>query len=389
MSLHSFISTDVFNATSDYLIPRSELCGKIIALYALDPILLNDRKLGELYMVGYPIELTKEKYQRKCIEFNLGIMLDREEYERREAVYSALLKKVGKVLVDLEEECEFVWSERYKTEISKIVRTIYEDLQRQGWMHCEITGITSLDARLQPLECRSVFRSVQVRDFDVPILLRPAIPASITDMGVLKVAESIDGVRCVKHLAAVGSVHIGIVKKSVGLLMNLDCAALIDIFQYCNSYLLRKEFAAFLASAEKQEECCRCIGEFPEKFKSVPELYQALVQAKSVGDFIKENAATKTNVRMLVAYGVVNRLIRRVHHYVYVKEEMERQQLAKDLLEDAHVAGGKDERKRLRREIAGMLNGTGCLDAICCKLGLSQMTVREAAAEYMAVVFPK
>ena len=63
---------------------------------------IKDRKLGELYMVGYPIKLVKDKYPRKCIEFNLGMMIEREEYEKREAAYSTLLKKMGKVLVDLE-----------------------------------------------------------------------------------------------------------------------------------------------------------------------------------------------------------------------------------------------------------------------------------------------
>ena len=53
-------------------------------------------------MVGYPIKLVKDKYPRKCIEFNLGMMIEREEYEKREAAYSTLLKKMGKVLVDLE-----------------------------------------------------------------------------------------------------------------------------------------------------------------------------------------------------------------------------------------------------------------------------------------------
>ena len=34
-SILSFMSPEVFNATSDYLIPRSELCWRIVSVYIL------------------------------------------------------------------------------------------------------------------------------------------------------------------------------------------------------------------------------------------------------------------------------------------------------------------------------------------------------------------
>lgn len=62
------ISDKEFNLLSDYIIPKPTMCGKLFTM-----------RLKNYTLMGMPIEILNEKYQRKAIEFNLGFFLNRKK----------------------------------------------------------------------------------------------------------------------------------------------------------------------------------------------------------------------------------------------------------------------------------------------------------------------
>eukprot|EP00826_Nyctotherus_ovalis_P041754 TRINITY_DN4247_c0_g3_i3.p1 TRINITY_DN4247_c0_g3~~TRINITY_DN4247_c0_g3_i3.p1 ORF type:complete len:333 (+),score=67.81 TRINITY_DN4247_c0_g3_i3:1398-2396(+) len=332
-------------------------------------------------MVGYPIELLKDKYERKCIEFNLGILIDAGEYQERESVYSVLLRKAGKVLIDLEEECEFVWSEKYKEQIARFIRAIYEDLQQNLWTHCQITDCTALHAKLRPFES-SPKLSETLNDYDVPILMNEIDGEAVKDLGVRYVMEQIDGIKCIQQLTA--NVDISIVKNAIRYLQKLQCVALVDIFQYGNCYAL-KDLKALIDSTEMQRECME-YAEIRDDTEDPVELFKELATSPSVEDFIYSHEELKVDIRRLVAFGVVNKIIRRIQFHVYIKEGPKREELARKLIELSDVAfkyGIKFD------SVKQMLNGSICLDAMALKLRIPPQEIKKVAIRFNASIFPK
>ena len=60
------ISTDEYNLLSDYIIPKPILWGKVFTM-----------RRKNYHLMGMPIEILNEKYQRHAIEFNLGFFYKR------------------------------------------------------------------------------------------------------------------------------------------------------------------------------------------------------------------------------------------------------------------------------------------------------------------------
>jgi len=328
-------------------------------------------------MVGYPIELFKDKYERKCIEFNLGIMIDAKEYQQHENLYSVLLRKAGKVLIDLEEECEFVWSEKYKVQILKFIKAIYENLQQNLWTHCQITTYTALQTKLLPLE---VFSDPlePLNNYDVPIFIKELNTTQIKDFGILYIIELIDGIKSIQHLAS--TVNINIVKNAIRYLKRLGCIALIDIFQYRNSYALNN-IKGLIDSTDMQKECMEYIE---DDSADTVTLYRDLTSLSSVEEFV--NRYLKVNARRLVAYGIVNKIIRRIHHHVYVKEGSKREEVAKKLIELADAS----LRQEIKLEhVKQMLNGSMCLDEMALKLRIPSQEIKKVALKFNGIIFPK
>ena len=60
------VENDEYNLLSDYIIPKPSMCGKVFTM-----------RRKNYTLMGVPIELLNEKYQRHAIEFNLGLFLNK------------------------------------------------------------------------------------------------------------------------------------------------------------------------------------------------------------------------------------------------------------------------------------------------------------------------
>ena len=118
------IDTDEYNLLSDYIIPKPILWGKVFTM-----------RRKNYYLMGMPIEILNEKYQRHAIEFNLGFFLRKKDISNEKAremeieIYAKILKKIGEKLTELELESEYIWNEDRKTQLKSVIQQLYEQLE--------------------------------------------------------------------------------------------------------------------------------------------------------------------------------------------------------------------------------------------------------------------
>ena len=84
-----------------FLIPRGSICGKY-----------NFLGYKDIQLIGYPIEIQNDNYERNKIEFNFSLMLDTKSVEKLSSgnYFNSLVTRVGKFLSILEVKYELISS---------------------------------------------------------------------------------------------------------------------------------------------------------------------------------------------------------------------------------------------------------------------------------------
>ena len=60
----NYITNNTFKVLQSYVIPNKDLCGKLMVL-----------SLGELALLGLPVEIINPKYARGSYAFNFGLIM--------------------------------------------------------------------------------------------------------------------------------------------------------------------------------------------------------------------------------------------------------------------------------------------------------------------------
>jgi len=338
--------------------------------------------------MGYPLEIKDVKYERKCISFNLGIIIDGKTFSERSKIYSEMLRKVGKLLIDLEKECEFVWREKYREEIGKITRSIYEDFQKDNWINSKITEFTNLRLKLIKRHISYSLPEDKLKDYEVPIFIKKA-PVCFEDLNLQRVSKIIDGLHSIYHLSIIKEIDIEILKNTIRLLINLGYIKCIDIFQYSNIYTINNTGVKNLCnSPELQKSYQNYIDENAEKNPNPIDLYRTLIKSENVGSFILMNSEKLKgiNIRAFIAFGIIHKIIRRVHYYLYFKDNSLIENLAKELKEKSN----KNDEKLKIEEIVHIIKEDSNLDNICCKLHITKGNLKEIIQNVgNIIIFPK
>ncbi|KAI1319016.1 Nitrogen permease regulator 2 [Mortierella claussenii] len=83
-----------FDSISEYLIPKVELCSKLVTI-----------STPTCKVVGFPINLEHKKFQRNALMFNLAFVFDKDA---ETSSYEPVVRKMARVLKALEKESEFL-----------------------------------------------------------------------------------------------------------------------------------------------------------------------------------------------------------------------------------------------------------------------------------------
>ncbi len=81
-----------FDSISDYIIPKPELCGRLVTIF------LN----AKFKVVGFPVLLEGPKYERNNLLFNLCFIFERGSPT---GAYDQVIRKIARELTNLEVCC--------------------------------------------------------------------------------------------------------------------------------------------------------------------------------------------------------------------------------------------------------------------------------------------
>lgn len=414
-----------FSRVSEFIIPRREFCGRLIAVVA------NGHRI-----IGYPTCISdNQKYDRNDLIFNFCFVLD----ERAPwAPYTSIVKKMARVLRSLEEQSNFLStqsnapddgafdfesSHAHATSMSALCEMIHEDLN--NYSECMIPintahdpdsltrqktadDATLLNLKLFPLRPQPPV----VHTWHVPLsLVRFSSMQTVHwDLTVQRVIPFIDGINSISIIATLADTDLELTVNAITHLVYYGCILLLDIFSFNAIYAPTPEIAIFVADEAAQEECRRYIaspvsifGKDPETIRAltsktlksanisernthtvplhttidppssahVMDLYFSLRHGQALREWCLAHASQLSgiDVRRFITFGIIKGFLYRIHRYAVAS--------ARPGSPDEPRATGSTSPQKKRdmdvndqtaESLSKYLDGLYCMDAICTEL---------------------
>ncbi|KAJ6547683.1 nitrogen permease regulator 2-domain-containing protein [Mycena capillaripes] len=292
-----------FDDISKYIIPQSQLCGRLVTC-----------STKRHRIIGFPVEL-KGKYQRNYLRYNLCFVFERGADL---SCYEPIVRKVSRVLTACEEESEFLSSPNTSPAIHAILEQLYEDLNSYSETSIPIDRFNSIELKIFPFYPNPP----PVKDWMVPLAL-----INLTkriednwDLTVIKVCRYIDGVNHVSRIAHLADCDLALTRLAISHLLYYQVVMTIDIFQYSNMYTLRKCIQSLAIEADVKEECGPYVTKPGCQIPDWPKLlhlYSRLKPGKTVLDWMETYDIHELgiDVRRFTSFGVIKGFLRRVHRW--------------------------------------------------------------------------
>lgn len=120
-----------FETVSEYIIPKQELCDRLVTVCT-----------NKYRILGYPVCLEDRKYERNEFIFNFAIVLDEDVVEY--STYKSVVRKVAKLFKALEEQSGFLSNEVTAVGVFALIEQVLEDLNNYSECMIPISGFLAL-----------------------------------------------------------------------------------------------------------------------------------------------------------------------------------------------------------------------------------------------------
>ena len=126
----NYITQEDFKKISEFVVPYSKFCYKEISLH-----------LGNAYLLGFPIFLNNQIYDRNRFEFNFCLLVDEDDFENNNYLYQCLIKKIDMTFENLEIDYNF----KFMKKNLNMIKQFEEDINKLSLDKInKITKITPL-----------------------------------------------------------------------------------------------------------------------------------------------------------------------------------------------------------------------------------------------------
>ncbi|KAK4874748.1 hypothetical protein RN001_014108 [Aquatica leii] len=332
----NFISKELFDSVSVYIITKPELLRSTITVTLIDYKIL-----------GCPVRINDKKYARNAFYFNLCFVCDSTS---RTVHYEPLVTKLSDYLMALEIENNFLSEGSAPAKLIPLLKQVLEDLNNKG--ECALIGGPTA-THLKVVRVRS--DPPLVADHQVPIFLK-AVPTREWDLTTQQVAPYIDGFNHVARIAALADVENNLVKACVQNLVYYRVVALVPLFQYSNVYCPTSKLKLLAQDFELQNKCTQYVAKSSRQLPNIRDvfrMYAAMTRGTTIRDLCTRFNPSYLNVneRKLVQFGILEELIKRVNKYpVYMGDNAELQK---------------------------SFSGASSLDEICCAAGINAQQLED------------
>ncbi|KAI4490924.1 hypothetical protein M0802_010598, partial [Mischocyttarus mexicanus] len=343
----NFVSKDIFDNVSVYIIPKAQLQRSTIT------VTLKDYKI-----LGFPVKIDDKKYARNAFYFNLCFVCDSEA---RTVHYEPVVKKMSDFLMALEIENCFLSTSDDKSRLAEMLRHVMQELNLHKM--CTLTEGT-MTSHLKVVKLAP--EPKPVLDHQVPIFLegREAFHSDQWDLTTQQVLPYIDGFNHVARIAAEADVENNLVKSCVQNLAYYSVVTLIPIFQYSNVYAATPKLKQLAEDVKLQERCISYASKSsrqPAYLRDIYRTYASMTHSCSMRDLCQRlnPQNLRINEKRLVQFGLIEGFIRRVYKYPIL------------------LPGVPYNEETRNNPVYKYFTGTYNLDEICCSTGQSVAQIEE------------
>ncbi|KPI95728.1 PREDICTED: nitrogen permease regulator 2-like protein [Papilio xuthus] len=358
----NYISKDIFDTVSHYIIPKVQLqrCTLTVTL------------LGSK-ILGFPVRIDNKKYARNAFYFNLCFVCDAWA---RTVHLEPLVKKLTEYLLSMELETEWLSKQSMSgdaKDLGCLMKQVMQDINCRRM--CTLT-VGTTTTHLTVVRVNS--DPAPVKDHQVPVFLysRQSFVADQWDLTTNQILPYIDGFNHVSKIAALTDVEVSLVRACVQNLVYYGVITLVPIFQYCAVYSVTPKLRQLTRCAGLQRQCIEFCARSPRQLPKVNDLfvmYAGMSHGSTVRDLCRRLRPQDhaINERKLVLFGVLEGLIRRVYKYPIT-------------LNNVDTASVRSDHNQ---NLVRTYNGLVCLDELCCHGGLSVSQLEEQLERDSNVVF--
>jgi len=309
---HILQSIEIFNV-SDYLIPKPELCGKIIKLEFLD----------KYYIICMPVEIKHDRYRRKKHEFSISLIVTHDAYQLYDSLLSEAVRKITHFFIELEMNNQVIYNNDIPL-ISKILKKIYTNLNESKECMIMTDSFNFLYLVLLSPE-NYLSEPPEIKDYEVPVPLQDlkklTARSEMLDPVFMYLIAEIDGEKYVKRIADDLQISLDNIKRYIQNLVYYNLVTMVDIFQFNNIYTVTNNIHSFNSDLKLQDEGVEFVvkDEYSDRFgrEDLLKLYLKLSKKITIKDFVLQFSDTviKINMTKFVQFGLMKKLIRRMHEY--------------------------------------------------------------------------
>jgi hypothetical protein len=333
----AYLSEPQFKSVCDILIPRQELCGKVISV----------QLPSSDYLVGMPVVIVSDKYERQKIEFNLALCIPMEEYEYLH-VYEGIARKMAMYLTTLEQEASFISTPEKQVAMEGIVEEMFSQLTMRRECYIDVDPFNFIALKLNR---KPMMTEYQVHSWQVPVPIGPLADMidDAIDLTMRHILPLINGVYYIKEIARISQTDEALVKSCIRQLIHCKVVALVDVFQFSNTYIVRDTVREVLL--DLGAECLANIEAAEDVSTADLFAWYSAMNFTSIEALLSlhPEMLTKVNIKKFVIFGVIRGIIRKRNRYFVAKSEVPVEH---------------------REALTPLLDGTHSLDEICCNLEL-------------------
>ncbi|KAL3853694.1 hypothetical protein ACJMK2_017216 [Sinanodonta woodiana] len=342
-----YISKETFDSIHNYIITKPELQTRLVTVNAL----------GHKF-VGCPVCIDNPKYDRNALIFNLCFVFDAQT---QTCPYDLVIKKLASYVTQLELESGFLSNDETKSTLPKLLTDILVKLNENGCCSIVMGELCTIYLKVSPV----IEDPNSVQDHDVPIFTskKVEVGSPLWDITTQQVLQYIDGFNHVAKIATEADVEINLVKACLQNLLHYKVITIISIFQYSNVYTCTPNICRLANDPDLQEECIQFVatqGRVQPSFRDIFMFYSGLTPGTTVKALCNRSnpRALKIDEKKLIQFGLMKKLIRRLHKY------------------PIKVPGDNDSSSKIQH-LTRWLNGMYSYDEICCKTGLSYQDLED------------
>lgn len=328
----------LFDEVTNIVIPKPELQDKLTTI-----------NTGKKKVIGCAICIEGSHYPRNNYLFNFGLVLDSKH---RSSPCIPMIRHLSKYMTELEKESRFVSEPDTKEKIPEILQSMLIELNKCGCCSVQVNETTTLYLKVFP----PTVVPPEVKNHDVPILMMSLdeLLADSFDLTTERILPYIDGFRHVQKIAALADVEPGLTRLCIRDLAFYGIVELIPIFQYSNTYTTTLNLAKFMNDKRLQDKCIKFVtrsGYKSPPLRDILRIFCGLTPGVTVDTLCNRHQKElgKVNERRLIQFGLIHKLIRRIHIYPTKIGRVD----------------GLDE------ELFKVCTGEYNTDEICCETGLS------------------